>query len=151
MSAISRSLSLCSSSRGPATLYLAPDPVDPTFARLALLAVGGVYPVLREPHRHRLERPALAVGVHAQRHRGAPSQSHEQVVVGVGPGVGAAETLWFVGYKLVPAGLHLGAQPLPRPHYHARLFRIRHLRLLLVLISRRRHSIYPRPAIRLVG
>ena len=71
--------------QGTFELYLALDAVDPAFLRLALLAVRGVYPVLREPHRHRFERPALSVGVHAQRHRRTAAEGREQVVVGCSP------------------------------------------------------------------
>jgi hypothetical protein len=79
------------------------DPLDAHSLRRAVLAVRLVGPHLPERNLGALEGPRLSIRVHAQRHRGAAPQRHQQVLVWSRPGVGTAERDRLVGNEVMGA------------------------------------------------
>src|SRR5215211_6426791 len=59
--------------------------VDPAFPGLAFLAIPGVNLFVTKADRDRLQRPTLAIRVHAQGYRGARPECGKQVIVRRGP------------------------------------------------------------------
>ena len=84
-------------------LVFALDPVDLSLRGLAVLAVLRVHALVAHLDAHVLERPFLALGVHAQGDRGARSESGQQVLVGIHAGIAAAGVLRLVDHDGVAA------------------------------------------------
>src|SRR5918996_5146336 len=87
-------------------LDLALDAVDLALLRLTVLTLLGVDPAVPETHDHPLERPALALDIHAQGHGAAAAEAREQIVIGARAGIIAADARGLVGAQHMAARAH---------------------------------------------
>ena len=65
-----------------------------------------------EAHRHRIERPAFLVRIHAQRHRGTAAKGSKEVVVRSGPRVGATHRGRLIRQERKAVRENVGAETL---------------------------------------
>src|SRR5439155_12067230 len=77
------------------------DTVEHAFLGLTVETILGMDPVVRQPHRHALERQLLAFGIEPQRHRRAGTEAREQQIVRAWPRIESADLDWFVGKESV--------------------------------------------------
>ncbi len=84
-------------------LYLALNVVQLSDPGFATRAVCGVDVPMAQPHRDVAQRPALALGVHANRDGGAGAEAGQEQVIGCGAAVGTADSGWLVGDHLMAA------------------------------------------------
>lgn len=76
------------------------DLVNTAFLSFAISAVRRMNLPVAEPYDNFFERPPLAIGVHPKCHRSACPERRDQVLVRVGPTVGATGADRFVGEEL---------------------------------------------------
>src|SRR5262249_37697528 len=86
---------------------LADDLVDHAGLGLALGAVPGVDLLVLQPDENAAQRPALALDIHADGHRGAGAERRQQILVGIGAGIVAAHRYRLVGRQAMLADDHV--------------------------------------------
>lgn len=78
-------------------LQLALNVVQLPDAGFAVRAVFGVDALMTHPYRDVAQRPAFALGVHADRHRGAGAEGRQEQVIRCGAAAGTADVGRLVG------------------------------------------------------
>ena len=84
-------------------LHLALNVVQLSDPGFATRAVHGVDAPMAQPYRDVAQRPAPALGVHANRNGGAGAEAGQEQVIGRGAAVGTADSDWLVGDQLMAA------------------------------------------------
>lgn len=77
--------------------------VQPPGLRFAANAVNGVNALMAQTYRDEAQRPALALGVHADRDRRAGTEPGQEQVIGCGAAVSTADGGWLVSGQVMAA------------------------------------------------